>query len=281
MRPLIFTFLLLLAPIGHAAAVGPVPEPLRAKMNLGPFYQKHIDLDGFPILGSSNVTDFAMLEAAWIVRQMLTNRADIINALATNRARLVVMAYNEYTTDIPEQAHMDKTYWDRRARGLGGRIASCAEENLLSYPGDPYSTENILVHEFSHAIHGVAMRSLDPTFNTRLRAAYHSATNSGLWKGTYAASTLQEYWAESSQSWFDNNRVNDRAHNHVHTRAQLKEYDPGVAKLCEEVFGDFPWRYQKPKDRDPAGRAHLEGFDAAKAPRFQWRSTNAPPTNPK
>jgi hypothetical protein len=256
-----------------AATVGRIPEKVRSELKLGPFYQKHLDLNGFSIIGSSNVSDFALKEASWILQQMLTNRADILKALTTNGARLVVMAHNEYTTDLPEQAHMDKAYWDRRARGLGGRIASCAEENMLSFPGDPYSTENILIHEFSHVIAGVAMRALDPTFMPRLRDAYHSATNSGLWKGTYAATNPQEYWAEAAQSWFDNNRHDDRAHNHVHTRAQLKEYDPGVSKLCAEVFGDGPWRYKKPSERAPEDRAHLAGYDSTKAPTFKWRST--------
>ena len=260
-----------------AERIGSVPDSLRREAKLAPFYQKHIDLDGFPVLGSSNVSDYAMLEAAWIVRQMLTNRADILRALATNGARLVVMAHNEYTTDIPEQANMTpKVYWDRRARGLGGRIASCAEENMLCFPGDPYSTENILVHEFSHVIHGVALRALDSTFNRRLREAYQSATNAGKWKGTYAATNPGEYWAEGVQSWFDNNRQNDALHNHVDTRPELKEYDPALAALCAEVFGEIPWRYQKPAARAAAGRAHLAGYDASKAPRFQWRKPAVP-----
>ncbi len=274
----VLAFILLTVPAGHAApAVGPVPDSLRRDAKLGAFHQKHIDLDGFPILGSTNVSDHAMLEAAWIVRQMLTNRTDLLRAMAAKRARLVVMAHNEYTTDVPEHAHLEpKVYWDRRARGLGGRTASCAEENLLSFTGDPYSTENILVHEFAHAIHDVGMKALDPTFDRRLREAFHSATNAGLWKKTYAATSRQEYWAESVQDWFDNNRQNDALHNHVATRAALKEYDPKAAALCAEVFGEIPWRYQKPADRAPAGRAHLTGYDATKAPRFQWRPVAVP-----
>ena len=276
---LITAFLVSLA--GYAAEspgiLSPVTGTVRKEFKLASFYQKHIDLDGFPVLGSSNVSDYAMREAAWIVRQMLTNRADILHALATNGARLVVMGHNEYTTDIPEQAGMTpKVYWDRRARGLGGRIASCAEENLLCFPGDPYSTENILVHEFAHVIHGVAMRALDATFDRRLREAYQSATNAGLWKGTYAATSVSEYWAESAQDWFDNNRSNDALHNHVATRAALKEYDAKVAALCAEVFGEIPWRYRKPMDREPDGRAHLLGYEATKVPRFKWRAAPIP-----
>ena len=261
----------------RAASVTPVPDAVRKDFNLSPFYQKYVDVGGMPVLGSTNVTDFALREAEWIVRQMLTNRADILRALGSNGARLVVMAHNEYTTDLPEQADMTpKVFWDRRARGLGGRVASCAEENLLCFPNDPYSTENILVHEFSHVIHGVAMRALDPTFNNRLREAYQSATNSGKWKGTYAGTNPGEYWAEAAQSWFDNNRENDALHNHVNTRAELKEYDPAVAKLCEEVFGDIAWRYVKPMKRAAADRAHLAGYDFTKSPRFRWRAEPVP-----
>jgi len=269
-------------PVTGAAsdAVGPVPDAVRREFKLAPFYEKFIDLDGLPVVGSTNVSDYAMREAVWIVRQMLPNRADILHALASNHVRLAVMAWNEFTTDVPEHSDLEsKVYWDRRARGLGATprrpAVSCAEENLLGYPGDPYATENICIHEFSHAIHEMGMSRIDPSFDKRLRAAFRAAKDAGLWKGTYAASNPMEYWAEGAQSWFDNNREDDSLHNHVNTRAELKEYDPALAKLCAEVFGDLPWRYQKPAVRAPEGRAHLAGYDASKAPRFQWRSAPA------
>jgi len=251
-----------------------IPQALRESLNLDPFYQKYLDAGGLPVLGSTNVSDYAILEARWILLHMLSHRPEILPVMATNRGRLVVMAYNEYTTDVPEQANRtNKVYWDRRARGLGGRIASCGEENLLNFPGDPYSTENILVHEFAHAVLNVGMRALNPEFKDRVRAAYRKAMDAGLWKKTYAATDVEEYWAEGAQSWFDNNRENDAQHNHVNTRAELKEYDPELAGLCAEVFGEIPWRYVKPMNRPAAEREHLAGFDPAKSPRFRWRQT--------
>ncbi len=262
--------------------VQPVPGGLREQFKLAPFYQKHLDFAGLPVVGSTNLSDFALLEAAWIVRQMLTGREDILRALASNNVRLAVMAWNEFTTDLPEHSDLTtKVFWDRRARGLGATEArpavSCAEENLLCYPGDPYSTENILIHEFAHAIHKMGLSRLDPTFEARLQAAFQDATQRGLWKGTYAGSNHAEYWAEGVQDWFDNNRQNDSLHNHVNTRAELKDYDPALAALCAEVFGDRPWRYRKPAEREAAGRAHLAGFDPAKAPRFIWREAALAP----
>lgn len=264
-----------------AESVSAVPPEIRSGFKLDSFYQKYLSAGGLPVVGSSNVTDFALREAAWIVTHMLSARPEILTAMASNRTRLAVMAYTEYTTDIPEHRHLrSRVFWDRRARGLGATpsapAVSCAEENLLDYPRDPYSTENICVHEFAHAIHEMGMSTVDPTFDRRLRDAHRDATNRNLWVGTYAFTNPHEYWAEGVQSWFDDNRENDALHNHVNTRVELKEYDPGLAGLCREVFGDGPWRYRKPMLRPAAERVHLAGFDPSRSPAFRWRPEPVP-----
>lgn len=276
------TFFLILSYLGLALSlagseVGPVPETVRRQLELDAFYQKHTEVAGLAIAGSANVSDFALREAAWIIARMMEGREDLLRALASNRVHIAVMAWNEFTTDVPEHRRLQpKVYWDRRARGLGGAPVSCGEENLLGYPGDPYATENLLIHEFAHAVHGLGLRRLDPTFDQRLKAAYDHALQKGLWQGTYAGQNRSEYWAEAVQDWFDNNRQNDALHNHVNTRAELKAYDPGLAWLCEEVFGDKPWRYLKPMERPPQDRAHLEGLNPPAMPRFRWREEPVP-----
>jgi hypothetical protein len=89
----------------------------------------------------------------------------------------------------------------------------------------------------------------------------------GLWRGKYGSVNHHEYFAEGVQSWFDNNREDDHDHNHVNTRAELIEYDPGLADLCREVFGDTELRYTKPQTRLTG---HLEGYDPSTAPTFAW-----------
>jgi cyclophilin family peptidyl-prolyl cis-trans isomerase len=263
--------------IAAPGLVGPVPEDLRRELKLDLFYQKHLAVAGFPIVSSTNVSDFALLEAAWILEHMFAGRESLLGRMASNHCRLAIMAWNQYTTDLPEQRRMKpRVFWDRRARGLGGDVLSCGEENLLCFPGDPYSTENLLIHETAHTLHNFALKQADPTFDSRLEAAYQRATKRGLWKGTYAGQNPSEYWAEAVQDWFDNNRQNDSLHNHVNTRAELKEYDPDLAGLCAEVFGENPWRYLKPMDREPAGRAHLAGLEFMPRPRFLWRTEPVP-----
>lgn len=250
--------------------VSAVPDAVRQALNLSPFYQKYADAGGIPVVSSDKPSDYALLEAAYLINQVLAHRPDVRQAMIRNKARVGVMAFSELTTDIPEHAHMrPKEYADKRARGMGGpQCVSCAEENLLGYPGDPYAAENILIHEFAHGVHQMGLRSADPTFNRRLREAFDQAVQAGLWQGKYAASNPGEYWAEGVQSWFDTNRENDSSHNHVNTREELKAYDPALAKLVEEVCGDGSWRYQRPAER--AEPEHLTGFDRSRAPRFSW-----------
>lgn len=274
-RILLFAVVLASPVAGFASdlVVTEPPRAVREQLDLSPTYVKYVDVHGFPVVGSAKVSDYAMKEAGYLVSRMLEGREDVLREMAKNKTRLAVMASTEMTTDVPEHADLEpKAYWDRRARGLGATrrrpAVSCAEENLLCLKGDPYSTENIMIHEFAHAILEMGLEPLDPEFGKGVREAYRKAMDEGLWKGKYAATNFHEYWAEGVQSWFDTNRENDRDHNHVNTREELKEYDPRLAALIGEAFGDREWRYVRPENRAEAG--HLKGFDRESAPVFAW-----------
>jgi hypothetical protein len=240
------------APLEPAPKVTEVPRAVRDALKLDPWYRKYVDHKGLPILSSEKVSDRALLEARYLIGQMLADRDDLLKALIRNRVRFVVMAPTEMTTDVPEQRNMKpKEYWDRRARGLGGRVTSCGEENLLNLKGDRYSRENILVHEFSHAIHNLGLRRVDPKFDGRLRAAYARAMDKGLWKKTYAATNPSEYWAEGVQSYFDCNAPPGGVHNDVNTREKLAKHDPDLFRLIDEVFKGSKWRYVRYDKRNP------------------------------
>ena len=247
------------------------------------FYTQQASAGGFPVVASSKVNPYALKEAVYIVDMMLARRPDVRQAMIKSGARLSILAHNEFTCDQPEWVWLAdlpvddfpdipaRDFRDARSRGMGGSTTdpycSCAEENLLAYEGDPYSTENILIHELAHNIHLRGMNNVDPTFDRRVEEAYEAAMKSGLWAGKYASVNHHEYFAEGVQSWFDNNREDDHDHNHVNTRAELIEYDPGLAALCREVFGDTELKYTKPQTRLTG---HLEGYDPAGAPAFVW-----------
>lgn len=270
--------LLLFLALGSASIQAQVKAPdadLRSRFKLDPHYQKCLVVETFPIVASEKVPDEALEEAAHTIRHMLDGRADILRALGDNRIRFGIMAVTERTCDLPE--HSDLTppaYWNVRARGLGATrerpCVSCGAENILHNPGDPYSTESILVHEFAHAIHLIGLASVDPDFDARLAKTYQAALAKRLWKGTYASENKEEYWAEAVQSWFDTNRENDAIHNHVNTRKELKAYDPGLAALCKEVFGKNSWRYVRADHPSRRDEPHLKKLDRSQLPTFAW-----------
>jgi len=274
--PVIVLIVAFVAFVAHAA-FGTTPEKLTVgppppELKLDAFYAKHVSANGYPVVASAKVRDHALLEAAYLINMMLAKRPDVRDAMIKSGSRLIVMAHDEYTTDVPEHAHLrPKRFWDRRARGLGGSrtdpVCSCGEENLLAFEGDPYHQESILIHEFAHNIHLRGMVNVDETFDARVKKAYDDALAAGLWKGKYASTNHHEYFAEGVQSWFDNNRKPDHDHNHVDTRVELKRYDPALAALCEEVFGDTELKYTKPGTRL---RDHLADYDPETAPKFKW-----------
>ena len=61
----------------------------------------------------------------------------------------------------------------------------------------------------------------------------------GKWKDTYAATNIEEYWAEGVQDWFNVNAEvpkPDGKHNQVNTRKELKAYDRGLYDILSEFF---------------------------------------------
>jgi hypothetical protein len=242
------------------AMVGPVP----ASFTFDPFYKKYADALGIPILSSEKVPDAALLMARDIVIYMLAKRPEFREALIAKNWRVGVMAVTEMTTDIPEHRNRkkpppgdprltegekrqyetgtgiatmtDKEYWDRRARGLGGNPTTCAEENLLGYAGTRYYGEHIFVHEFSHAIMGGAIRDKDPALFEGIQAAYKAAMDAGKYKGHYAATNANEYWAEGTQWWFWSNYEETFGDQRVQSPDDLKTYDPALYALLDKVY---------------------------------------------
>lgn len=230
---------------------------------LDSFYKKYTDAFGIPIVSSARVPNSALLMARDIVNYMLLKRMDVRTTLVKNGARVLVLAQAEMETDLPERSKWkkptrddrrltpgerenydkpggiasmtDREYWNRRARGMGGTVTSCAEENLLGYPGTRYYGENILVHEFSHNIMN-ALRTCDTSLYRQILSAYQVAKDKGLYKGQYAINTSAEYWAEGTQWWFWSNYEFYDGDRRVQSPDDLKGYDPVLYQLLAQVF---------------------------------------------
>jgi hypothetical protein len=268
-------------PPGGIAAGPPIVSSFEAAMisappselGLDPFYKKYTDAFGIPVVSSEKVDDAALLMARDIVNYMLLKRPDIRAVMVEHKSRLLVMDITEGETDLPERSSWkkpaiddrrltagerarynepggiasmtDKQYWDGRARGMGGNITSCAEENLLGIPGTRYYGEHITVHEFSHNVMS-ALRTADPALFAEIQPAYDAAKAKGLYKNTngpngqdeYAINTVAEYFAEGTQWWFWSNiEFYDRTTKaRIQTPDEFKAYDPALYAILDKVY---------------------------------------------
>ncbi len=244
----------------YAATVVTAPP---AALKLDRFYSRYVDAAGIPVAASAKVPPVALLFARDVIRDMLVERPDLRHWLIARGYRVAVMAPEEGTMDLPEQRdwkkpkaddpaltvcerkHYDERigrltdaeYWNGRARGMGGKLTSGAEENLLGLDHDRYRGENIFVHEFSHAILDAVIEA-DPLLYQRVERAYAAALAGGRWKGEYAATTVQEYWAEGTQFWFNSNKVARFGDVVVLSDSDLVRYDPDLADVLRAVYGE-------------------------------------------
>jgi len=258
-----------------ACAGGEAGPP--AHLGLDPFYARYVDAGGIAIVASRKVAPATLERAARIVEDMLAHRPDLHAVLAREGYRLAILAREEAITDLPENAHWtrpsrddprltrcerkhyearigrlsDRAYWNARVRGIGGRHAVAAEEDILGWQTSRYYGETILVHEFAHNVLD-AVRIADPALYREVESAYAAALREGLWKDEYASTTVQEYWAEGTQFWFDSNRLAVFDGRRILNHGDLEGYDPRLAAVLRRAYGDRHRLAGDPFHRHPA-----------------------------
>jgi hypothetical protein len=243
-----------------ASAISPTAPP--RSLHLDPFYAKYLDAGGIPVTSSAKVPDAVLEKARSIVLQMLHHRPDLKAELVRDGYRVVVMAQSESTLDLPEQAGWkkparddirltrceikhyderigsltDREYWDRRARGMGGLLTSGSVEDLLGLPTSRYYGETIFVHEFGHDVLW-AIRDADPKLYAAVQRAYANAKAKDLWHDEYAMTTVDEYWANGTQTWFNSNKLEVMNGRRVLSDRDLKAYDPALYAVLARAYG--------------------------------------------
>lgn len=272
----------LLSPLSVVALASCATFTVPASLGFDPFYTQYRSAYDIPIIASPNVSERALAAAQSMAEEMLSHRPDLAAVLAQRGYRIALMAQDEALLDLPEMRGWtkptrgdprltrceikhydarigrltDRQYWDARARGIGGRHMVAAEEDVLGLPLNRYLGETIFVHEFSHQILD-AIRIGDPALYGRIDAAYRHAREAGLWRDEYTMTTVDEYWAEGSQFWFDSNKLQAFDGRRILNHQDLAAYDPRLFAVLGEVYGndhrlaaDPFWRHSA---RVPAG----------------------------
>jgi hypothetical protein len=192
------------------------------------------------------------LAAAQVDIQLGRDDNGIADTMADYGCSLAVYAARENAYLVPEhRGGYDPEMYD--VEGYGGStwnncVSSISERNVLRTRGNEndflntrYTNENILIHEFGHAVRLVGIETqADKALSDELYAVYENAYNTGRWPNTYAIGNIDEYFATLSAIWFDNMAEkpdwSDGVRSPINTRAELKEYDPMAYEFFAKVY---------------------------------------------
>jgi hypothetical protein len=169
------------------------------------FYAKRVQYAGIAIKSHASVDDRALIAARGKLARMLGPLPVVRANLAAAGAELHVIGAQQSTSDLPENRHFKGRPFegtltlDERTRGIGGLLASCGEENLLRLAHDRYEGRDICTHEFAHTIYAIGM---DETTRARFAARYAMAKAEGAWRGAFAETNADEFFAELSMAYF-------------------------------------------------------------------------------
>jgi hypothetical protein len=223
----------------------PATEASYFGINTG-YYRKYVPLGigtTIPIVSASNVSDAAFDRAATLLNLLVrTYPSYAMNALRQQRIYVAIFGNTEYPNVLPGwPTWVDAT---RYGGGFGPttsfRVCGIHEGDILKNGYDRYPLENIVVHEFEHAIKNFVLEIYNSSFAATVQNLYNSARAAGKWNNTYAAVNAEEYWAECAQSYFNVNTdgpINgDGVHNYVNTRSELQAYDAGIYNLLNQTY---------------------------------------------
>jgi len=232
------------------------------------FFTKELICHGIPIKAPDVVADEALFEAYSRMSMELKNLPMVASNLAAAGVEVHIIGRNQVTTDLPEWrqdkgkplAEYHGLTRDQRTRGMGGRLTSCGEENLLKLPNDRYHGRDILVHEFAHSIrdYGLPLKIIG-LFNDQ----YHRSLTNGLWLKSYAGSDADEYFAELTMWYFGTHGdLTMTGPKPANGPEGLKAYDPEAYKLFDDFYSGRIEIGTKP----PRGYPWMEGRNTTNRP---------------
>jgi len=243
------------APASTQPAGGHV-QPPPASLNVHAYYRKFLDAGGIPILSSNDVTDEELYQARDTILAMLSDRPDILAAMAEFKFRVLIypdrFEKGGRLADLPEFSGLDVAL---RAVGLAGETPYGW---VSGSPEVARHCNHTLIHEFAHQIEdALRLQPGGADFMSRLNSTYQAAMLTGLWQDRYASTSALEYWAELVRNWLTPSQFAGWLGPGYQ---KLEDYDPVGAALVAEVLGaPTPLTFCEIRRFDLRGTVNLPG----------------------
>ncbi|MGE3077214.1 MAG: hypothetical protein AB7N24_19395 [Dehalococcoidia bacterium] len=199
-------------------------------------YTQVRQVDGLSIVANANVDPAALDEAEATIQRIFQDN-DLEDALAADGAYVIIADREQGVLDLPEFRCLDSSpnqAFFSHVCGVADRadypVVTVNELDLLGDADGPCDGLNILYHELGHLVQGW---TLNPADYFDIRQYYQDAVGSGKYRGEYASTNANEYFAEATQAYFLTADVEGR-----HNRLWLQQYDPQIFKLLQAIYGD-------------------------------------------
>ena len=205
------------------------------------YYGQYLDVNGLGIWvkAPGRVEPKALQAAADTIGRMLARiRPGIPACLAASGAELAIIPKGSYVYELPEFANQKDVPDIKTVSGLGGvpgqPVSSASEVNLLGLPGDPHDFVDVTIHEYAHAIMNLCFNASERAKNEELYAA---AKQAGQFRGEYAMTNVDEFFAVFTTVYFDEN--SELSHLGIPRRGGsnvLQRRYPEIYEFMEQIY---------------------------------------------
>ncbi|PFG73944.1 hypothetical protein [Tepidiforma thermophila] len=215
--------------------VAKMPDPGQPR-RFSPEYTTITEAAGITIVANRDVSPRAVEAAKRTVERFFASN-DLEQALAADGAYVIIAASGQGVLDLPEFRCLAETgsrdFFDHVC-GVADRadypVVTVNEDDLLGRRSGPCGGLNILYHELGHLVMGWA---IPPADYFDIRQLYASAMAAGKYRGDYAATNAEEYFAEGTQAYFLHSDLRGRR-----DRDWLRSYDPDLYALLARIYGE-------------------------------------------
>lgn len=203
------------------------PEEASTSFGYKAFYTQSVTSEEGIVIKSDSTVDKAYLEqTAKTVDFMLSAREDIAKLMREAGAAIGIAGMNENVWYLPE-FRASVASGTAPADGLGGLVSGFYLGRMLQ--------DNVLIHEFGHAIKGIAISQIHDSIRA-YEDAYIHAKLTGIWEPfAYANSNAEEFFACLTGIWFNTDEGNGNETN-VNTKEELKIYDPQTYEFFASIY---------------------------------------------
>lgn len=189
---------------------GAVSEPFPKILAQDGFYDRLMDLDGYPIISPPGNHELHIRASRRALFKLFDKRPDLLKTLQASHA----------ATHLASRLH----------RGWGWSHFVCSSYG----EGEAVLREGaILLHETGHQFHMQGAEMLDAEFRHKLGEAFNTGRREGLWAGDYGGNNMWEAVAVCA-SWWVNDMAQDEGD--MRTREVLRLNDPRLHDLLAQYW---------------------------------------------